>query len=78
MLLNIHTYKFIIYAYLKASDDIYLIYIFLAVLSHHCCVQAFSSCGKCGLLSSYSVWASHSGGSSHCGAWALRLVDFDF
>ena len=65
------------YAYLKASDDISLIYIFLAVLSHHCCVQASSTCGKWRLLSSYSVWASHSGGFSRCGAWALGLVDFD-
>ena len=27
-------------------------YLFLAVLSLHCCTQAFSSCSKCGLLSS--------------------------
>ena len=29
---------------------IYLIYLFLAALGLRCCVQAFSSCGKQGLL----------------------------
>ena len=29
-----------------------------------------------GGCSSYIVWASHSGGFSHCGACALGLVDF--
>ena len=34
-----------------ASDFIYLfIYLFMAVLGLHCCVQAFSSCGERGLL----------------------------
>ena len=34
-------------------------YLFLAVLRLHFCTQAFSSCGKWGLLSSCSVQASH-------------------
>ena len=33
--------------------------------------QAFSSCGKQGLLSSCSAWASHWGGFSCCGARVL-------
>ena len=32
-------------------------------------MQAFSSCGDQGLLSSYREWASHCGGSSCCGTW---------
>ena len=39
------------------------------------CMQAFSSCGEPGLLSSFSAWASQCGGFSCCrgqalGAWA--------
>ena len=34
------------------------IYLFLAVLDLHCCVRAFSACGKQGLLSSCGAWAS--------------------
>ena len=34
-------------------------------------LKLFSSCGKQGLLSSCGVWASHCGGFSYCGAWAL-------
>ena len=46
----------------------------------HCCAPAFSSCREGGLLSSYSVGASHCGGVSCCGAlalgsaWALMVV----
>ena len=36
----------------------------------------FSSCGKWGLLSSCSAWASHCGGFSCCGAQALGCKDF--
>ena len=32
----------------------------------------FSSCGRQGLLSHWSAWASHCGGFSCCGAWALE------
>lgn len=40
-----------------------------------CCVKAFSTCSRRGLLSSYGTWASHQGGFSYCrtqvlGAWA--------
>ena len=36
----------------------------------------FSSCGEQGLLSSgRGAWASHCGGSSCCGAWALLPTD---
>ena len=46
-------------------------YLFLAVLGLHCGARGFSSCGEQGLLSSAGGQASHCGGSSHCGAWAL-------
>ena len=35
----------------------------------------FSSCGEQGLLSSRGARASHRGGSSCCGAWALAPTD---
>ena len=40
------------------------IILFLAALYFHCCSDAFSSCGKQGLITSGSVRASHCGGSS--------------
>ena len=53
----------------------FLFYLFscllLAVLGLPCCVLAFSSCSKWGLLSSGGVWASHCGGFSCCEAQAL-------
>ena len=47
------------------------LYLFLAVLSLHCCCWAISSCGKWGLLSSFEVRASPRGGFSPWGAQAL-------
>ena len=47
------------------------IHLFLAVLGLHCCAWAFSSCKDWGLFSSCGVGASHCGGFSSCGAWAL-------
>ena len=45
--------------------NIYLfIYLFVAALGLHCCTRAFSSCGK---------RASHCGGFSCCGSWALGV-----
>ena len=41
-----------------------IFYIFLAALGLCCYVWAFSSCREQGLLSGYSVWASHCGGFS--------------
>ena len=38
------------------------IYLSLAALDLHCCARAFSSCGEQGLLSTFSVWASHCAG----------------
>ena len=43
----------------------------MAVLSLHCCMQAFSSCSNWGLLCSCSAWASCCSGFSHCQAQAL-------
>ena len=45
------------------------IYLFLAALGLNC-ARAFSGCNEWGLLSSYSVWASHHRGFSCCGAQA--------
>ena len=47
-------------------------FIFLVVLGLCCCLQAFSSYSKCGLLSSCSVPASYRGGFSCCRAQALE------
>ena len=51
------------------------IYLFLAVLGLCCCVVFFSSGSKQRLLSSYAQ-ASHCGGFSCFGAWALGLMGF--
>ena len=52
------------------------IYLFLAVLSLHCCTQTFSSCVKQGLLSSFGTGVSDCGGFSCCGVWALEHAVF--
>ena len=43
----------------------------MAALGLHCCVRAFSSCGEPGATHRCGAWASHCGGFSCCGAWAL-------
>ena len=43
----------------------------MAVLGLRFCVRAFSSCGKWGATLHCGVQASHCGGFSCCGAWAL-------
>ena len=48
-------------------------YLFLAALGLHCCAWAFSSCGERGATLRCGVWASHYGGFSCCGAWALGM-----
>ena len=50
-------------------------FFFLALLGLRSFAQAFSGCGKQGLLSSV-LRASHSGGFSCCGAQALGQSDF--
>ena len=53
---------------------VFFVYLFWgAALGRHCCAQAFSSCGKQGLLSGCSAWASHCSGFS-CGTWALGTL----
>ena len=53
---------------------IYYLFYFLAVLGLLCCMQAFSSCGKQGLLSSRDAQTSNCGGFCYgaqaLGAWA--------
>ena len=46
----------------------------MAALGLCCCMWAFSSCRQQGLLSSYTTRASHCGGFSSCGAWAVGHV----
>ena len=58
--------------FLKLFLFIYL----LAVLGLQCCMQAFSSCSKWGLLSGYNAWASHCSGFTCCGAWTLEGMGF--
>ena len=50
---------------------LFIIYYFFTVLGLRCCVQAFFSCGKQGATLLCSAQASHCGGFSCCGAWAL-------
>ena len=47
-----------------------IMYLFMVVLGLCCCTQAFSSCGKWGLLF-VAVHISHCDGPSCCGAGAL-------
>ena len=53
-----------------------VVFVILAVLSLHCCEQAFSSCGEQWLLSGCGVRASRCRGFSCCGAWTLRHAGF--
>ena len=50
--------------------------LFLAVLGLHCCMSAFSSCSKPGVLSSCSAQASPCSGFSCCRAYTLERVAF--
>ena len=50
---------------------IYLFYLFLAVFGLHCCVWAFSSCVKWGLLFVVVRGLLIAVASLCCGAWAL-------
>ena len=59
-----------------AFSQVYLIYLFLAVLRPCCCKQAFCSCSERGLLRRCSAWASHFRGFSCFGAQALGHADF--
>ena len=54
----------------------FIIYLFLASLGLHCSAQAFSSCGKWGLLSSCGAQTSRCSGFSYCGARTPGPVGF--
>ena len=47
---------------------------FLALLGFSCCVLAFSSCDKRGILSSCNAWASHWGSFPCYRTWVLRVL----
>ena len=49
----------------------FFLFFFLTALGLRCCAWAFSSCGKRGATLRCSERASHHGGFSCCGAWAL-------
>ena len=55
---------------------IYLFVLFLATLGLCCYTGFFSRCGKWGLLSSCTAWASHCVGFSGCRAQAVGHVGF--
>ena len=50
---------------------------FWGALGLGCCVPAFSSCWKQGLLSSCDAWDSHCAGFSWCGAQPLGCAGFN-
>ena len=53
---------------------LFFIYLFLAALGLHCCTWAFSSCSEWGGVTlCCGAQASHCGGFSCCGAWALGM-----
>ena len=45
----------------------------MAAVGLRCCALAFSSCGERGATLRCGVRASHCGGFSCCGAWALGV-----
>ena len=49
------------------------IFLFLAALGLHCCVQAFLWLQRAGVTLHRGAQASHWGGFSCCGAWALGM-----
>ena len=50
--------------------------LFLAILGHLCCTQAFFSCCEWTLLSSCDAWASHCSGFTYCKAQPLGYMGF--
>ena len=52
---------------------VFFFFFLLAVLGFHCCTRGSSSCGEWGLILHCGAWASHCGGFSCCGAWALGV-----
>ena len=61
---------------MKSKDSIKKKIIYLWLCWVFVAAQAFSSCGKWGLLSNFGVWASHCGGFSCCRGWAPGDVGF--
>ena len=67
----VHIFKIYLLLLLQEQNSFFkFIYLFLVSLGLHCCARAFSNCSEQGLLSSYSVQASHCSGFSCCSAWA--------
>ena len=68
----------ICFFFFQRLQSLYLtsFYLFLVALGLCCCAQAFFSCSKQGLLSSFGARASHCGGFSCCSTRALGCLDF--
>ena len=52
---------------------IYIVYLFIAALGLHCCVGGFLQLSQAGATLHGSLWASHCGGFSCCGAQTRQL-----
>ena len=72
----LHVWNLYLFILPSLKKVIKCIFYFLAALGLHCYTQAFSSCGKQGLLSSCSTWSSHWGTFSHWQAQALEHAGF--
>ena len=64
-------YKVFIFFYMSTLLYLLLLFFFLAVLGLLWCMQAFSSCGEQGLVSSCDAQTSNCGGFSYWGAQAV-------
>ena len=72
----VHAHLVYLYILIACSPLFFLAGGGVAALGLCRCVQAFSSCGEQGLLSSCSGWISHCGSFSYGRAQALRPVGF--
>ena len=66
----IHT-DIYLYIYILFLFFLLFFFFFLAALGLHCWARAFSSYGEWGATLRCGAWASHCGGFSCCGAWAV-------
>ena len=67
-----HTHKFVAEVTFVLIFYLFIYLLILAALGPHCCLRAFSRCGKQGPLSSCGSRPSHCGGFSCYVAWSLE------